>query len=83
MTMPSLPQDVHVTAMCPLMLARLKREHGLHRAAQTLADAVRCQRGERPMPLSQMALHEREWFKQTARQLVEMFETVVADGGGQ
>jgi hypothetical protein len=60
-------------------LVRVKREHGLHRAAQLLADASRIRRGESPRPLIHLAPAEREWCKQTARQLIEVFETITTD----
>lgn len=70
------PPPVNSMTHVPIDLARLKRQHGLHRAAQTLADATLCQRGERPLSLSQMHPDEREWFKQTARHLIEVYELV-------
>ena len=56
--------------------ARLTRDIGLHRAAQTLADATRCRTGLTPLPLTQLDPRDREWFRQTARHLVEIFETI-------
>jgi hypothetical protein len=61
------------------LTARLKRDVGLHRAAQTLADAWRCREQLRPVPLNQLEPEAREWFKQTARHLIELFEVVTAD----
>lgn len=63
----------------PGLTERLKRDIGLHRAAQTLADATRCQLGLRPLPLSQLDARDREWFRQTARNLIEIFETVTTE----
>lgn len=57
----------------------LKRDIAMHRAAQILADATRCQHGLRPMPLSQLDRLDREWFKQTARNLIEIFETITTE----
>lgn len=54
----------------------LKRDIGLHKAAQTLADATRCRSGLEPLPLSQLNSHDRVWFRQTARNLIEIFETL-------
>lgn len=58
--------------------ARLKRDVAFHRVAQVLADAIHCRRGESPRGLSTMAPEEREWFKQNARQVVEIFEQMTA-----
>jgi hypothetical protein len=54
----------------------LNRDIAMHRAAQTLADATRCRLGLAPSPLTQLDPHDREWFKQTARNLIEIFETI-------
>lgn len=74
--MPTLPQPPTPT----LDLAdRLKRDIGLHRAAQTLADAARCHQGLRPVPLRDLDPRDREWYRQTARNLIEIFETVTME----
>lgn len=57
----------------------LKRDIGLHRAAQTLADAMRCRDGLRPVPLRNVEPRDREWYRQTARNLIEIFETVTTE----
>ena len=53
----------------------LRRRVAMHRAAQLLADAVRCHSGQRPQPLNSMLAPEAEWYRQTARNLIEIFET--------
>lgn len=58
----------------PIDTTRLQRDVAFHQAAQTLANAVLVRRGDRPRPLTAMDPHEREWFKQTSRQLIEIFE---------
>lgn len=58
---------------------RLKRDIGMHRAAQVLADATRCQTGQAPLPLSQLDPRDREWFRQAARNIIEIFETVTSE----
>jgi hypothetical protein len=60
----------------PPLVDLLKRDIAMHRAAQTLADATRCHQGQSPVPLSRMDPLEREWFKQAARNVVEIFERV-------
>lgn len=55
--------------------ARLKRDVGVHRAAQTLADAMACRVGETPRGLSTMLRAEADWYRQTARNLIEIYET--------
>jgi hypothetical protein len=51
----------------------------MSRAAQLLADATLVRRGEPPRGLSTMTVDEREWFKQAARQIVELFELLTSD----
>ncbi len=63
----------------PPLADLLKRDIGMHRAAQTLADALHCHRGLRPVPLRDMEPREREWVRQTARNLIEIFETVTTE----
>ena len=73
-----LTQDPTITtaaANLHSLADRLKRDIGMHRAAQTLADATRCQRGLRPMSLRDLDPSEREWFRQAARNVIEVFET--------
>jgi hypothetical protein len=61
----------------PLDLSdRLRRDHGMHRAAQVLADASRIRQGLRPLPLKAIDPEDRAWFKQAARQAIEVFELV-------
>lgn len=67
-----------VNSMTPT-IARLKRDHGFHRAAQLLADASRCRAGLAPQPLVSLNPHERAWFKQTARHAIEIFELITQD----
>ena len=52
----------------------LRRSVAMHRAAQVLADATRCRRGDPPAPLNRLDPHEREWFKQAARNVIEIYE---------
>jgi len=73
--MSSLTQDPTTPALGDL----LKRDIGMHRAAQTLADAMRCHQGLSPVPISRLSPDEREWFKQTARNLIEIFETITTE----
>lgn len=56
------------------LATRLRRDVAIHRGAQLLADAVLCQRGEKPRLLSLLLPAEAEWFKQTARNVIETFE---------
>lgn len=65
--------------MSQIDLDRLRRDHGFDRAAQLLADAVLCRRGHRPQPLKEIEPHEREWLKQTSRQVIEIFELVTTN----
>jgi hypothetical protein len=58
------------------LTARLRRDVAMHRAAQVLADAVSCRDGAAPRPLSTLPPIEREWYRQTSRQLIEIFETL-------
>jgi hypothetical protein len=53
----------------------LRRRVAMHRAAQLLADAVRCHTGQRPQPLASLQPPDAEWYRQTARNLIEIFET--------
>lgn len=73
------PTSPSLSTYEPLDLARLKRGHGMHRAAQVLADASRCRAGLPPQPLALLEADEREWFKQAARNCIEIFETVTID----
>lgn len=57
-------------------ILRLKRDHAFHRAAQLLADAFRCREGLAPLPLVQMDPDERAFFKQAARNAIEVFELI-------
>lgn len=68
----SLPQ-------APPLAERLQRDIAMHRAAQTLADATRCRQGLRPLPLTELDRHDCAWFKQTARHLIEIFETITTE----
>jgi hypothetical protein len=78
--MRSVPHDPPSMTHQPTDLpTRVKREIGLHRAAQTLADAYRCREQLRPVPLNQLEPEAREWFKQTARNLIEIFEVVTTE----
>lgn len=52
------------------------RAIGLYRAAQVLADATLCRAGQRPESLKSMDPVEAVWFKQTAAQLIEIFEEI-------
>jgi hypothetical protein len=52
----------------------LRRSVAMHRAAQVLADATLCRRGDPPLPLNRMDPHEREWFKQAAKNVIEIYE---------
>jgi hypothetical protein len=56
------------------LATRLRRDVAIYRGAQLLADAVLCQRGESPRLLSLMPPAHAEWFKQTARNVIEAFE---------
>lgn len=58
----------------PIDISRIQRDVAFHRCAQVLADASLVRDGERPRGLSSMSPIEREWFKQTSRQLIELFE---------
>jgi hypothetical protein len=60
--------------MTPDLATRLRRDVAIHRGAQLLADAVLCQRGEKPRLLSLLLPADAEWFKQTARNVIEAFE---------
>ncbi len=60
----------------PIDADRLRRDHGLHRAAQLLADATRIRQGLSAQPLARLNPDDREWFKQTARHQIEVFELV-------
>lgn len=53
--------------------ARLKRDVAIHRAAQVLADATACRAQQEPRGLTSMPAEERDWFKATARQLVDIY----------
>lgn len=75
----SSPPVNSMTEQAVDVAARLKRDVAFHRAAQVLADAIACRAGEAPRNLSTMPPLEREWFKQTARQAIETFETLTAD----
>src|SRR6185436_7070796 len=52
----------------------LRREVAMHRAAQVLADADHCRDGLSPVPLNRLKPADREWFKQAARNVIEIFE---------
>lgn len=56
------------------LTTRLRRDVGIYRAAQVLYDADRVRAGLPPQPLTACEPLEREWFKQTARHMVEAFE---------
>lgn len=83
--MPSVTHDLPVNSMTDQavdVVARLKarkRDVAFHRAAQLLADATLCRRGQRPTGLVQMDPDEREWFKQAARNVIEIFEQLTTD----
>lgn len=57
--------------------ARIRRDVALHIAAQTLADADRCRQGLAPVSLRELGAHEAIWYRQTARNLIELFEAKV------
>lgn len=73
------PASPSLSTFEPIDTARLKRDLGMHRAAQVLADASRCRAGLSALPLTQLDADEREWFKQAARNCIEIFETVTID----
>lgn len=67
--------SAEVNSMSDTDLAtRLKRDVAFHRAAQLLADATACRLGLPPRGLSTLPPTEASWFRQTARQLIEIFE---------
>lgn len=55
---------------------RLRRDYAIHRAAQLLADAVRVRAAEPALPLTLLPPEVRDWYKATARTLIEVFETM-------
>jgi isoaspartyl peptidase/L-asparaginase-like protein (Ntn-hydrolase superfamily) len=52
---------------------------GLHYAAQTLANADRCRRGLSPLPMPQLPEEEAVWYRQAARNLIEMYLKIQGD----
>lgn len=66
-----------VNAMAKTELQRLtERAVGFNRAAQILADASRCRAGEPPVSLKQLPASEAVWYRQTAEQLIQIFEEI-------
>lgn len=57
--------------------ARLKRDVAIHRAAQTLADAIACRAGETPRGLSVLPADDRDWFKATTKSLIDLYESML------
>jgi len=68
------PSPVNGMDHLPLQV-RLARDVAFYRAGQLLADATRCRDGLPPEPLTALNRHDKQWFLQTARQLIEIFET--------
>jgi hypothetical protein len=60
-----------------LTQAEMKREVGIARMAQVLADAMAVRAGELPRGLSGIPSDEREWYRGTVRSLVEIYESVI------
>lgn len=71
------PFAVSVNDMTTTELQRLtNRSIGFYRAAQILADACMCRAGLQPESLKTMDRAEAIWFKQTAQQLIHIFEEI-------
>ncbi len=52
----------------------IRRQVAMHCAAQVLADADHCRDGLSPVPLSRLKPADREWYRQAARNVIEIFE---------
>lgn len=70
-------ESVKPTATRMNTRALLKRSVGLNRAAQILADTVRCREGHAPMSLKDLPAQDATFFRQAAQQVVETYETIV------